>query len=838
MARYVLPLSSRAALDVSVAGGKAASLAWLVRRGYSVPPGFVVRADALAQISGTSQVSIPHAVAQEIRAAYAQIGGAVAVRSSMTAEDAANASFAGLLETYLGIQGEEAVLDRVAACWASHVSRRVNLYRDRIAADGLPPGVAGAPSMARAPGMAVAPAMAVVVQRMVAARAAGVAFSRDPVCGQRCVVIEAVPGLGDVLVAGTANPDRYIVDGRGALASMEPVDPAVPVLTADQALALARQVTQIAAARGSPQDIEWAWDGSQFFFLQCRPITALAGRRVYSNQMVADMAPGLIKPLVYSTVSLGKARAVFGRLFTELLGPSDYDFTLLLPRIHSRLYADMTLLSELLERAGLPPNFIEMMARDEQMDRRHAPHGRPPAMNLAALSATWRLTRVGLRYVAPADQIREFLARHDQEFAYFDAQDWPTAALPDLLAALERMIRVENETLFYGFIGQLSMMGRNRMLGAWTRRTAAGVDPGALVSGLVGLRALEPNLHLRVLAEMGNALDPASRSLLCVGDDAVIRARLLGAGGEPGRRLVTGVDAFLDRFGFLSTNGTDFSRRPWSEDPAAIWRAIGHLLDAPRSGGGEGSVASRFTAQQQALKNVPAAIRPFYRRLLTSTIEYIDLRERVSMVMSQDSCYLRRLFLELARRLVAEGKLAEPDDIFYLYWDEARTLAEGWMAGAEARACTHARRAEMEADALLDPPDVLAGGWDARQKRVAVPVSEFLSGIGGSAGVVSGTARVVLDPDALTAPARQDEILVVPFTDVSWTPLFPAIAGIVAETGGQLSHTSIIAREYGLPAVVSVKYATRVIHTGQPITVDGNRGRVYLHPEREGSQPA
>jgi phosphoenolpyruvate synthase/pyruvate phosphate dikinase len=173
---------------------------------------------------------------------------------------------------------------------------------------------------------------------MVNAEAAGVAFSADPTTGQRCVVIEAVPGLGDALVHGLVEPDCYQVDARGVLAKIDSVDNRTPVLREEQVLHLAGLVQDVARRAQGPQDIEWAWDGIDFCLLQCRPITSLVGKKIYSNKMVSDMSPGLVKPLVYSTKTLGMAENVFGRMFTELIGPNDVDFSHLAKRIHSRIY--------------------------------------------------------------------------------------------------------------------------------------------------------------------------------------------------------------------------------------------------------------------------------------------------------------------------------------------------------------------------------------------------------------------------------------------------------------------------------------------------------------------
>jgi pyruvate,water dikinase len=229
---------------------------------------------------------------------------------------------------------------------------------------------------------------------------------------------------------------------------------------------------------------------------------------------------------------------------------------------------------------------------------------------------------------------------------------------------------------------------------------------------------------------------------------------------------------------------------------------------------------------------VRGALNPFERlifdRLLTSTVALIDLREQVSLLMSQDAFQIRRIFLALADHLVARGDLAERDDIFYLTYEELLQRVDGELESEVAKERIAARKTEMEQDAQIEPPDTVCGDHVPAQPVSLPEDQEYLVGISGSSGLARGRARIVLDPSQAPVRLSQDDILVVPFTDVGWTPLLSGIGGIVAETGGQLSHTAIVAREYGLPAVVSVKQATRLIQDGQRVAVDGDSGRVYL----------
>jgi len=583
---------------------------------------------------------------------------------------------------------------------------------------------------------------------------------------------------------------------------------------------LARQVRRVARGRGAPQDVEWAWDETGLHLLQARPITSLAGLHIYSNRMVSDMSPGLIKPLVYSTNTVGMARNVFGRLFTELIGPNDFDFTRLAPRIHSRIYTDITMLGELLERVGLPANFLEMVSRDEESEAR-----RPP-FSLQTARATLRLMRFAWRHSRPATEIQAFLEDHGPILRSYQNTDWSVIDPPELLAQLDNLIACHAQSQWYVFIGPMNMMIRNRVLSQWVKRRAADVVPSDLIRGLVGLKALEPNAGLQRLATQARQLDDDVKG--CLVDSDLLTLHSLLARSEAGRALIRDVEKFLDDYGFLSSNGTDFTATPWRENAELIWHSIGRAAENLPVHSVEDVHLVRERARARVRGQIGLLHRRFFDGLLASTIAYIDLRERISLVMSKDSYQMRRILLALGERLVQRGDLDCRDDLFYLTREELHALTNRQLGAAAAKSLINARRAEMEADAQVTPPTTICGDTLLMPRVLAAYDPDYLTGISGSSGWACGHARIILDPTRAPKRLNNDDVLVVPFSDVGWTPLFSGICGIVAETGGQLSHTSIVAREYGIPAVVSVKQATNIIHDGQPVVVDGTRGRVYL----------
>jgi phosphohistidine swiveling domain-containing protein len=832
MSRYVVSLDSKSAQQETQTGGKGASLARLHRLGFKVPQGFVVTSAAFQAFLAEFGIQVltlrkdwaeqdlerirelllacrlPDQVAHPIVQAYRKLGGRVAVRSSMLGEDTDIISFAGQLDTVLNVSGAEECLSAVRRCWASMFNWRLFSYlveREASSPDAILESFS----------------MGVVIQHMIDAQAAGVAFSADPLTGENCVVIEAVQGLGDALVQGKVEPDRYVVDARGAIAVAHHVHPDAPVLGNEQILHLANKVREVAALMIDAQDVEWAWDGTVFYLLQSRPITSLAGQRVYSTAMVSEMLPGLIKPLVWSVSTISKLENVMGRIFTELIGPNDIDFTSLAKRFHSRIYADNTMLGQLLEDMGLPANFFEVMSHGERAERSQ----RPP-ITPRMLRTMFRLVRFVWRYGRAADQISAFITRHDQNMAPYRRADWSSEDPQSLLKHINALTDLYSETMWFNFIGPLNMMVRNRLLSRLAERWAPGVVSSDLVRGLMGLKSLESNQALQSLGAQAESLGTQILSLLREEDEWTIRTAL--SESEEGRALVREVDAFLDRYGFLSSSGTDLSRTPWVETPTLIWQAVARMAPDP----GVSTLEDIAQVRDQTHMHVQARLnwlqRIVFNRLLASTVTYIRLREQSSFLISEDSFQMRRIFLSLADHLIARGDLEQCDDIFYLTLDEVKQVVNGMPEAQGAKEWIATRRAEMAFDAQIDLPDTIRGDYVPTHPIAADEDQEYLVGIGGSSGSARGCAQIVRDPADAPITLTKNDILVVPFTDVSWTPLFPAIGGVVAETGGQLSHSAIVAREYGLPAVVNVKNATQLIKNGQTIVVDGTQGLVYL----------
>jgi pyruvate,water dikinase len=802
---------------------------------------------------------MPEPVAAEVEVAYRALGqqqGPVAVRSSATAEDLPDASFAGQHDTFLNVIGTEAVLEAVRRCWASLWTDRAVAYRARNAMDHR--GVL----------------LAVVVQRMVAPSVAGVLFTANPLTGRRRqTVIEASPGLGERIVSGAVTPDHFVVAMPGAEiverrhGDNDHTRPGF-CLSDEQLQELAALGARIEAHFGTPQDIEWAIgplaeangeaakdDSARIWLLQARPITTLFplpakaaqsddDLRVYSS---VNVAQGVFRPLTPMGL---QAFRLMGSSIAGLLGrpPSD---PLAGPGIMmeaaGRLFLDLTaalrseigrsaLLRLLPEAEARTATILQQLVDDPRLSIR--PVSRLPLLRaLLLLLARTRLPlRIALALLFPA------AAR---------ARAWRQAARLDGLAVLP----ADTDSL-----GRLSAVQRLFLEGM--PRVAANFMP-LLVSGLSAyawarslLRGLATADELQTVLR-GLPHNPTTEMDLAIWalaqrlrGDAAARAALLEASprglaadyrrGVLPTMLQRGLEDFLRAYGHRAVAEIDLGLPRWADDPTYVLGVLANYLrleDASMAPDGQFRRGALEAEAMVAELGRRAARESRWRGLrvgfcLSRTRALAGLREAPKFNVVKLMARARQLLLPVGDELVFAGRLEAADDIFFLGLAEARSA----LAGVDMRSLVADRRAAYQRE-IRRPrvPRILLS--DGTEPSTGLPSSvddgRLLRGAPASAGLVTGPARVILDP--IGARLDPGEILVVPSTDPGWTPLFLTAGGLVMEMGGAMSHGAVVAREYGIPAVVAVPGATERIQSGQPITVDGSAGTVAVEEWEAGS---
>ena len=759
-------------------------------------------------------------------------GSPIAIRSSATAEDMVNASFAGQYETFLGIKTPDEALTAVRRCWASLWSPQVRVYRrrEKISEDDL--------------------AMAVIVQSMADASWAGVMFTRDPQGSALDMKVEAVPGLGDDLVSGRVTPHGFVID-RSTLAIRARGERAKLDFLED----LARLGLRIENRAGAPQDIEWAMTRDGLRVLQARPITVsrplavhddgfdtrAGGTDEYTPRGVSEMLPGVVSPLLWS-INAPMLEDAFRSLFSAI-GVSDVGTgRRLVGRFRGRATLNLSVLRE--AAASLPGGSGEEVERQylghvlEHDDDDELPTSRDGAFaRMAASFRNWRANRlladevelikhavhgvvhldIDLRRL-PADRLLRYRSRiRDLAWRIYATEVASSSAAASAYRALEVQV--------------------GRWLGdeegvRWAQRLTA----GTLAESSVG--AGRVNL-LRDIYDRHVVDTPALQASLVRGGPSP-RERIEALGGS-GVSFLDEVDHCVRSFGAQAV----YAGRTWNEDMVGVWSqlsAFARKAERPADGSDESLVEL-----VDMLKRSP---RWRFKRVITGQL--IDMRIRMLRRMVEEATlYLRcreeakssllvlggaerRAIFEMADRLVASGHLTVASDVELFSDGELEQMVRG-AEPVFSQELERRRRALQRARDAGPLPEVFQGDPDTAD-HADIPTGPVMQGWAASPGVVRGKARVLTSLAAGTE-LEPGEIIVAHSTDPSWTPLFLVAGGIVLEEGGPLSHAAIVAREFGLPAVLNVADAAQAITTGEELLVDGTTGEVrrieLADPEEE-----
>ena len=860
--RYVLGLDEIDKTQGALVGGKGANLGELTRiAGIRVPAGCCVTTDAFRRIMtavpsideqldrlsrlspddrqaigalsaeirrAISGVVIPADLTSAITGWVVRLGGqaAYAVRSSATAEDLPTASFAGQQDTYLNIVGPTEILAHVSRCWASLFTERAVIYRLRNGFDHRQVQ------------------MAVVVQQMVFPHAAGLLFTADPVTSNRKVVsIEASFGLGEALVAGLVNPDVYQVRDDGLVAkavaakrlairarvaggteqlAIEPTSQEQPALTDAQVIRLAQLGRRIEAHFGQPQDIEWCLADDEFQIVQSRPITTLfpipatsdQGNHVYISVGHQQMMTDPMKPLGLSFWQLTTPRPMAeagGRLFVDvtqaLSSPAGRAGLLQALGRHDPLIGDALL--TIIDR-----DFIA--SRPDE----GAPAGTPaggaateietdPAIVTELIEQSQASIAVLKRDIAAksGSALVDFILDDIQELRriLFDPRSHQV-----FMSAMEASWRL-NDRLE-------ELLGEKNSVDTLTQSVPNNVTSEMGLALLDVADVIRP--HPDVVAFLGR-----------VRDDGFLDELPTLAGGLESRDAIAG---FLDAFGMRCVGEIDITRPRWSERPSTLVPMIlGNVKNFGPGAAEQRLEQGRRNAREKEqdvltrLHGLPDGEQQAEdaKRMIDRIRTFIGYREYPKYGMISRYFVYKQALLAEADRLVQAGVLRDRADIFYLTLQEFHDVVRSHRVDDLLIA---SRRDAFRSYEALTPPRVLTSDGEAvagTYRRGGVPEGA-LTGLPVSAGTVEGRARVILD--VADADLEAGDILVTAYTDPSWTPAFVAIKALVTEVGGLMTHGAVIAREYGLPAVVGAENATRLIRDGQRIRVNGTDGYIEM----------
>ena len=878
----VLTLDDARATSISLVGGKGANLAILRQAGIQVPDGFCVNtkayADYVGKISGfdaalteLSDIPLEHTdklsaqakkirnkilaadfakdLAEQIILAWNQMGQVpCAVRSSATAEDLPDASFAGQQDTFLNVRSEADLLEKVRACWASLFSDRAVIYRTQNSFNHADVD------------------LAVVVQRMIDADRAGIMFTADPLSGHRDILsIDAGWGLGEALVSGTVSADLYKIDKRNAELidfqagqqdhairsnsaggtvnkKLDKSHQGQPVLDEKQQQLLLQSAIQIEAIYKQEQDIEWCFDKDELYIVQSRPITTLyplpeAAADTNSSaiymclnhlQVMTDAMPPMAHDVVKMSLPMGRSMgdqvrspwivSAGGRLFIDLQRP--------LRKAPSRFMLLKFLgIGDILTQSGLR----ELVARPS--------FKKGPKISMLGLlgfalpmmfrTLTLLLFRKPKRFAAfTLEQHRNFfIEMRARVQAGRGIQQRLILARTELYLLFKELIKIPPALL----AGLLAFRIGSKLA------KASEQDQRALERGLVGNVTTDMDL---AVGDMADALREHQKlcEAIIEGENDLAKLQLL-PGGDMLKKVL---DQFLSQYGMRGPSEFDISRPRWRDDPRSLLTTLASNLSQAEAGlhrkqhnalrdEAEG-VLKRLVVESG--KGLLGPIRALLvKRFLRLARELMPIREHPKYLLMRCFSLFRELVIEAGDRLCARGALNAPDDAWFTDSDELLDALEN--ESRDLREIVKQRRLLFKRQQKMRPPRVMTDRGEIPQLRYTAGdyPEGALIGAPVSSGQIEGMARVILDPN--TESLKPGEILVAHFTDPGWTPLFINAAGLVMEVGGMMTHGSVVAREYGIPAVVGVIDAVAKIQTGMRIRVDGASGFVQILDDKK-----
>lgn len=870
MEPFILHFREMGEAQLSLVGGKGVNLGKLAQfTGVQVPDGFCVTTaaykkaiaqqeeisalvaqlgelhagdrDAVQDLSrkireAIIQLEIPMAVAEEVSRCLARLGEgqAYAVRSSATAEDLPASSFAGQQDTYLNIIGTEAILHHIKRCWASLFTERAVMYRMQNEWDHRQVH------------------LAVIIQRMAFPEVSGTLFTADPMTSNRKrITIEASFGLGEALVAGVVSPDSYQVqdgkmverqiaakkvaiyavkEGGTQTRQLPPALQNASALTEQQALHLAELGRQIEAQLGSPQDIEWCLEGDTFYVLQSRPITTLfpiperddQENHVYLSVGHQQMMTDAMRPLGLSFFLLttrAPMRHAGGRLFV--------DVTLLLTRPESR--------DKLLETMGqsdplMKDALLSVLARNGFIPQ--GPGTEPvegPDQSGKVVSTAGFASQLENDPAIAADLIARSQASLE-ELKHALQTKTGSGLLAFIREDIQRLQQLlEDPQSMKVILGAMdAFTWLNEHMEEWLGEgSAASVLSQAAPNNItseMGLALLDTADAIRPYPEVVAFLERVER------DDFLQDLDRL-EGGQVARDAI---EAYLNRYGMRCVGEIDITRTRWIEKPTTIISTLlSHIKNVePHASERRVKEGQKHAHEKEQdllarLERLPDGKQKVAetKRMISLLRNFLGYREYPKYAMMGRYFLYKQALLREAERLVQDNVIQEREDIYYLTFAELEKVIRDQQLDDQI---IHKRKAAHRFYQKLTPPRVLTSDGEAisgQYKREDLP-ADALIGLPVSSGVIEGRARVILRME--DAELEEGDILVTAFTDPSWTPLFVSVKGLVTEVGGLMTHGAVIAREYGLPAVVAVAEATRRIKDGQRIRVHGDEGYIEI----------
>ena len=772
---YILKLSDCS--PQSPIGNKARSLLSLDTLHYKVPDTYICTFDAYK--SFLLNPAETEKVIQEELAGILNSQTTYAVRSSSSLEDGRTYSYAGLFTTVLNVEGIASIWTSVKSVWETADSETVRSYIQKIGRNKKKFS------------------MTVIIQEMIPAEFSGVVFTQNPLTGKNETVIEVIKGTGDNLVQNGFTPFRWRLDKDGILE-----EPEQNLVSKETISIIFEQTNKLSRQIDKPLDLEWCFSKGSLFWLQMREITAIQNTDVYTNHFSKEFLPGIIKPLVWS-ISVPQINKAWVKVLTEIMGKNNLDYKRLSKSFYYHAYFNTGVLEIIFKKLGFPSKILDTLI----IGNTKFSEGISYKPTLRTLRFAPRMIFFLLDKLNIYKRLSLFLKKIEEEVYEIKKNDFSTLSDIQLLEQIEGLLLKTDQLSYYYLLAPFILYFSSYFL----RKSIGTKNPDFVHfdgSEINSLENYDPNIYMIKLSKQFKKLNINTQNTL---KETSYEDFCSMKGVES---FKSGVNNFLERFGHFSDSGTDFSFKPWKETPTLLL----HIITDYQS-----KIQNPRNPYNTLIKTLPFFKRGVIKIILKKVKKAREYKEKTSYIHTYSYGILRDLFIQLGNSYQKKDFLNNKEDIFLLYFDEIMEIAERKSLGENIRDKIKKRKEDICRYKNMNLPSIIFG---EQEPPPELSKNIDFSGIATSCGYCSGYIKVVKGISEYDK-MNQGDILVIPYSDIGLAPLFSKAGAVISESGGILSHCSIIAREYKIPAITSVERACS-LEDNTFVIVDGYKGEVRI----------
>lgn len=757
-------------------GKKAENLSFLQRNNFLIPKTLLVTFNAYNNYK-ENKTEIFEDLKSELIKYIDPDDCCFSIRSSANIEDSSEYSYAGQFETYLNVVGIDDILEKIEFIWNSFENKHSTSYLNEFASNDKELQ------------------MGIILQNMIDPKYAGVVFTKNPLTGLDETIVELVEGLGDKLVQGLVTPDRWIYKWGKWIE--QPKDRIEQQYLVNE---LVYQSNEIAKKYKHPVDLEWVYNGEKIYWLQLREITTLKHNRLYSNKISREFLPGIIKPLIWS-INIPVVNTSWKMLFQELIGSKakKIDVNNLAKSFYYRAYFNMGVIGDIFELLGMPRELLELLGGIVVPDA-DPPKYKPTKKTFRYMP---RMIIFALKKSVYSFAINRYLRKYSKKLKEIENRLANDLTISELIANIEILYDYKIIGSYVVIVSQLLNSLYNMLMKRRLSKHGIEIETLPISNIYQKLNDIDPRSDLITLNKDFNNQPEKKQNEFKSTKYSKLTTK------QKNSQFIKKVDLFLNKFGHFRDSGNDFSQPTWRETPDIVFEMIINYNE---------SDTNKDTFN-------PKIKRPIDKLLYRRSLRYLEYRERVNYLYQYGYGLFRDFFLSMSQQMVNTSLISSIEDIFYLSYEEIKQLISNEKEAKNFNNIIQQRKKEIKKYQNITLPELIFS--DDQPEPITDEIEiKSLKGVPTSKGSYSGIAKIIRGREDFIK-VKEGDIIIIPYSDVSWTPLFAKAKAVISESGGMLSHCSIVAREYQIPAIVSVKDAMK-IEDESLISVDGFNGKITI----------